>query len=166
MRKRQTERRGRLSTSKLAARSQSTRDLALHVLAAMRRDPKLSLSRAAKLQGIKSETVRKYFPKDFRKSKGKFHVTKSDRHTAILYIVNEHGEYVPVQTHSSKERKQAGQHKRDLNRYQRGQGNALLPWRDKEIAGIRVLTDPATIKAIESTIAEFSLYKTYSGGAA
>ena len=44
----------------LSRRSPAARDRALHVLAAMRRDPKLSLTHAARLQGVKSATVKKY----------------------------------------------------------------------------------------------------------
>jgi hypothetical protein len=46
----------------LPERSQLARDRALHVLAAMRRDSRLSLSHAAKLQGVKPETAKKYLP--------------------------------------------------------------------------------------------------------
>src|SRR5690242_1027762 len=67
-----------LSRRKLPSRSQEARDRALHVLAAMRRNPKLSLSRAAGGQKVKPSTVLKYFGSDLRKSAGQFGVTKRD----------------------------------------------------------------------------------------
>lgn len=155
-----------LSVSGLPIRSQIARDRALHVLAAMRRDSKLSLTHTAKLQGIKPSTVRKYFPSDFTRSKGKFRITKSDRHKATLYIIDIHGNYVPIQTRSSKERAQAGRHKRDLNRHLRGDRDALTAWHGKKIAGVEVLSDPQTVKAIEPALPDFSLYRTFNGGVA
>src|SRR6266404_989652 len=49
----------RLSNGGLPIRSQMARDRALHSLAAMRKDPNLSLTRAAKMHGVKQETIKK-----------------------------------------------------------------------------------------------------------
>ena len=146
--------------------SELARDRALHVLAAMRRDPNLSLSRAAQLEGVKPETVKKHFSSSLRKVAGKFTVTKSDRHTATLYIPDEHGNPVPLPTRSSKERKQASNYLRDLGRYSRGQKNALAKWHGKKIAWRPTVTDGRTIVAIEPALSEFSLYRAVNGGAA
>src|SRR6266478_4046132 len=75
-----------VSTSRLSDRSYAARDRALHVLAAMRRDPSLSLTHAAKLQGVKPETAKKYFASALKKANGKFRVSKSDRYTVTLYV--------------------------------------------------------------------------------
>jgi hypothetical protein len=147
-------------------RARKSRDRALHVLAAMRRDSKLSLTRAAKLEGIKPGTVKKYFSSDLRKSNGKFRVTKGDRHSATLYLFDAHGNSVPIETRSSKERRQVGQFLRDLGRYQRGNRNALASWRGKKIAGIELVTDPNTIKALEPALSDFSIYRTLNGNVA
>lgn len=148
------------------SRSQSARQRALHVLAAMRRNPKLSLSRAAQEQGIKPSTVIRKFPKDLLKSNSKFRVRKGDRHSETLYIPNAQGVEVPIQTRSFKTRREAGRFYRDFNRYLRGDRHALDEWRGKQIAGVEVLTDPNTIKAIEPTLPDFSLYRTFSGSVA
>jgi hypothetical protein len=66
-----------ISTSKLSDKSSSARDRALHVLADMRHDPNLSITRAAKMRNIKRETIKKYFSSSLNKVKGKFQVTKS-----------------------------------------------------------------------------------------
>ena len=100
----------------LGQKSELARDRGLHVLAAMRRDPNLSLSRAAKLEGVKPETVKKHFSSSLRKVAGKFTVTKSDRYAATLYVPDVHGSPVPLPTRSSKQRRQASNYLRDLGR--------------------------------------------------
>ncbi len=150
----------------LTQQSEFTRDRALHVLAAMRRDSSLSLSRAAKVEGVKPETVKKNFPLALRKSGGKFSVTKSDRYQATIYLPDAHGNSVPLQTRSSRERQQASQYLRDLGRYLRGQNNALAKWHGKKIAGVELITAGRTIVVIEPALSEFSLYRVFNGGGA
>lgn len=155
-----------LALSSLPDRSQSARDRALHVLAAMRHDPNLSLTHAARLQGVKRETIKKYLPSALKKADGKFRATKSDRYTATLYVPDIHGNAVAVKTRSSKEREQLGQYLRDLGRYLRGKRDALAPWHGKRIAGVELVTAGRTIVAIEPALSDFSLYRTFNGGAA
>jgi len=150
--------------AKLSARSHGARNRALHVLAAMRRDPKLSLSHAAKLQGVKRETVKKYLPSALKKSSGKFWVTKSDRYTATLYVPDAEGNAVAVKTHSSRERERISRYLRDLGRYLRGKRDALAPWHGKKIAGVELVTAGRTLVAIEPALSEFSLYRSFNGG--
>lgn len=147
-------------------RSHAARDRAIHVLSAMRRDPMLSLTHAAKLQGVKVETVKKYFPSALKKSNGQFRATKSDRYSATLYVPDAQGNAVAVKTRSSKEREQLGQYLRDLGRYLRGKRDALAPWHGKRIAGVELVTAGRTIVAIEPALSDFSLYRTFNGGAA
>ena len=80
----------------------------------MRRDPNLSLTHAAKLEGVKRETVRKYFPSALKESQGKYRATKGDRYAATLYIPNAQGHSVAVTTRSSKDREALSQYLRDL----------------------------------------------------
>jgi hypothetical protein len=165
---RKTLRSGRprnLSHASLPERSESARDGALHVVSAMRRDPKLSLTRAAKLQGVKPATVQKYLPSALELSNGKFRATKRDRYSKTLYIPDSQGNSVPVKTRSSKERTQLSNYLRDLGRYLRGDRNALARWHGREIAGIALVTDGRTIKTIEPALSDFALYRTLNGGA-
>ncbi len=150
---------------KLPERSQVARDGALHVLSAMRRDPNLSLTHAAKLEGVKPETVKKYFPSALPKSNGRFRVTKSDRFSETLYVPDVHGNPVAVKTHSSMEREQLSRYLRDLGRYLRGDKNALAPWHGRRIGGVELLTAGRTIIAIEPALSDFSLYRAVNGGA-
>jgi hypothetical protein len=155
-----------LAISKLPQRSQAARDRALHVLSAMRRDPKLSLTHAAKLQGVKAGTVKKYFPSALKESHGKFEATKSDRYAATLHVPDAKGNSVAIKTHSSKDREALSQYLRDLGRYLRGKRDALAPWHGKKIAGVELVTDRRTLVAIEPALSEFSLYRAFNGGAA
>jgi len=153
--------------SQLSERSYAARDRALHVLAAMRRDPNLSLTHAAKLQGVKRETVKKYFSSALRQSHGTYRATKSDRYAATLYIPDAHGNSVAVKTRSSKDREALSTYLRDLGRYLRGERNALAAWHGRKIAaGVELVTAGRTIVAIEPALSEFSLYRTFNGGGA
>jgi hypothetical protein len=150
----------------LTQKSELARDRALHVLSAMRRDSNLTLSLAAKLEGVKPETIKKYFASSLRKVAGKFRVTKSDRHAATLYLPDAHGLPVPLQTRSSKERKQASDYLRDLGRYLRGQENALAKWHGKKIAGVELVTAGRTVVGLEAALSDFHIYRAFNGGAA
>jgi hypothetical protein len=154
-----------LALSSLPERSQSARERALHVLASMRRNPNLSLSHAAKLQGVQRQTIKKYLPSALKKADGKFRATKSDRYTATLYVPDAHGDSIAVKTRSSREREQLGRYLRDLGRYLRGKRDALAPWHGKRIAGVELVTAGRAIVAIEPALSDFSLYRTFSGGA-
>jgi len=163
---RMLHRRRSISVIELSERSYAARDRALHVLAAMRRDPKLSLSHAAKLQGVKPETIKKYLPRALKQSRGRFQATKHDRYEATLYVPDRYGNAVPVTTRSSKERRQVSEYLRDLGRYLRGDRTALSKWHGKKIAGVELLTAGRTIVSIEPALSEFSLYRAFNGGAA
>src|ERR1039458_7010295 len=82
-RARRTSKPRSIPISQLSERSYTARDRALHVLAAMRHDSNLSLTHAAKLQGVKRETIKKYFPSALKQANGKFRATKSDRYREI-----------------------------------------------------------------------------------
>jgi hypothetical protein len=151
---------------RLSERSQGARDRALHVLAAMRRDPDLSLAHAADLEGVKPATVKRHFSSALRKTGGKFKVRKSDRYAETLYVPDAHGSPVAVNTRSSKDRKALSRYLRDLGRYLRGNRHALAPWHGRTIAGVPLVTAGRTIVAIEPALSEFSLYRTFNGGTA
>jgi hypothetical protein len=138
----------------------------LHAIAALRRDTNLRLSQATKLHGVKADTIRKYFPSELTKSRGRFRVRKSDRYSATVYLPDKYGNSIAVPNRSSKERKQASQYLRDLGRYLRGDRNALSEWHGRKIANVELLTAGRAIKAIEPALSDFSLYRTLNGGAA
>jgi len=151
-----------IALSKLPKRSQAARDRSLHVLAEMRNEANLSLVHAARLHGVKPNTVRKYFPSALKRVKGRLRVTKSDRYAETLYLPDAQGNSVPIRTRSSKERSDAGKFLRDIGRAQRGDIGALSKWRGKKIAGVPLLTDERALAAIEPALSEFSLYRTFN----
>lgn len=159
-------RRGTVPVASLSIRSQAARDRGLHVLAALRRDPQLTPTRAAKLEGISYRTFKKYFGGELSRSGTRYTVTPSDRRVAYISLPDEHGDLVQRKTTSSKERKQAGAFLADFNRHLRGNRTALAKWADVKIGGSGLLTDPRTIKATEPMLNEFSLYRAANGGAA
>jgi len=59
-----------IALSTLSTRSSAARDRAVHVLAEMRNDPSLLLGQAARLHGVKSSTVKKYFGSALEKVRG------------------------------------------------------------------------------------------------
>jgi hypothetical protein len=129
----------------------------------MRDDPDLSLPHAAKLEGVRPETVRKYLPSALEKVNGRWRATKSDRYVATLYIPDKQGKSIAIKTRSSKERTQAGQYLRDIGRALRGDRTALLKWRQKTIAGVELFTDESSLVSIEPALSEFSLYRVFNG---
>lgn len=163
---RKTSKARSIPVGQLSERSHAARDRALHVLAAMRHNPNLSLTHAARLQGVKRETVKKYFPSALKQANGKLRATKGDRYTAMLYVPDAQGNAVAVKTRSSKEREQLSHYLRDLGRYLRGKRDALAPWQGKRIAGVELVTGGRTIVTIEPALSDFSLYRTFNGGAA
>jgi hypothetical protein len=148
----------------LNQRSEEARDRAMHAIAEMRRDSTLSLTHAAKLQGVRPATIKKYFSSSLTRSKGKLRVTKSDRSSATLYVPDAMGNPIPVRTRSSKDRKALSRYLHDLGRYLRGKRNALAPWRGKTIAGVELISSPDVIVSLEPALSEFSLYRSTNSG--
>ena len=155
-----------LSIGSLPERSQSARDRALHVLAAMRRDPNLSLSHAAKLEGVKAETVKKHSPSCAKEADGKFRVTKSDRNAATLYIPDDHGNSVPIQRVHPKSGSRQATISGIWGVTCAARSASSPQWHGKKIAGVELVTAGRTIVAIEPALSEFSLYRAFNGGAA
>jgi hypothetical protein len=151
-----------ISLAQLSARSNAARDRSLHVLATMREDPSLSLPHAAKLNGVKPETVKKYFPDAFVKRHGKLRVRKSDHYPETLYLPDAQGNPVAIATRSSKVRQAAGMYLRDVGRFFRGDRSALRAWQGKKIAGLELVADERAILAIEPALSDFSLYRTFN----
>jgi hypothetical protein len=162
--RRRASKRRPIPLARLSQRSEAARNRALHVLAAVRDDPTLTPSQAARREGVKLGTVKKYFPSAVTKVNGKLRVTESDRYAATLYVPDAEGNPIPVKTTSWKQRQELGEFLRDLGRHQRGNRNALKKWRGKKIAGVELLTDERAIRNIEPALSDFSLYRAFNGG--
>lgn len=95
-----------------SARSESTRAKALHVLSDLRRDPKLTLTQAAKNREVSPRSIRKYIESQLKQERpgGRFRVTASDRLRATLQIPSSKPDVlISIHTKSSKERYLVGE---------------------------------------------------------
>src|SRR5437762_1537626 len=95
---RRAGKRSPIPLARLSERSQAARDRALHVLAEMRNDANLLLGHAARLHGVKPDTVRKYFPSALKKVRGRIRVTKNDRYPETLFLPDAQGNSIPIRT--------------------------------------------------------------------
>lgn len=133
-------------------RSQSTRANALHVLSDLRRDPKLTLSQAAKNREVSPRSIRKYIGSQLKqdRSGGRLRVTSSDRLRATVHIPSTRPDVlIPIHTKSSKERYLVGEWLASIveagrgdfsriNRFPKGTviGGVRLPTEDQEVQQI------------------------------
>jgi hypothetical protein len=129
----------------------------------MLRDPHLSANQASKQYRVKIKTIQKYF--GLMKVNGRLQARTSGLHFRTVYLPDEHGNPVPLQTPSRRERKQASDYLRDVGRYLSGNRTALSRWRGKKIAGVDLVTEGRTLVAIEPALSDFSLYRSLNGGA-
>src|SRR5258708_40229413 len=93
-----SEKHRQIALSTLSTRSSAARDRAVHVLAEMRNDPSLLLGQAARLHGVKSSTVKKYFGSALEKVRGRLRVTKSDRFRVTLFLPDTQGNSIAIKT--------------------------------------------------------------------
>jgi hypothetical protein len=151
--------------SSLPRRSSDARTKALHVKAAMVRDPRLSRSQAAKAEGVSVRSIQRYLPSGFKKVGGRWRARKFDRFREIMYVPDAHGNPVPVPTKNSKQRAQVSAFLRDIGRFYRGDKTALAGWHGKRIAGVELVTSSHTLKSVEAQLSDFAIYSTFNGGA-
>ncbi len=112
---------GRKSTSRqfLEALTGTKEDAYRRVLDAIslkRRDPKLSLSKAAKASGTTLKTIRKYAEPAIQNRSGRFDVTASDRLFRPIRMVTNDGEAV-IRTTSSRMASRIADHNNALRTY-------------------------------------------------
>ena len=152
----------------LLAHETEARSRALHVLARMRRGE--SMSRAARAEHVKPETVRKYLGSQLRQSTtGKrWESTKADRLAATMNVLTPSG-LAPMPVRGSAERKRLGRYNKVLARWRRGESGAdaeLASFENQSVGGQRLVTDVKVLAALEEAAAiDFSeLYSSVTGG--
>jgi len=135
----------RLATSD---RTFEAKQRAFHAIARMRSEG-LSLSAAAREEGTKAVTVRKYLPAALRRSKrGTWAATKGDRYIRTVVLPSAHG-HVTVQARGSAEAELAASYSAALARWARtGNATELAPYRGKKIGGFELLTTPRALIAL------------------
>jgi hypothetical protein len=127
-----------------------------------------SLTQAARDNGVTTRTIKKYVGSALLQDRpgGRIRSTKSDRFVYYLQIPGPHGP-VEIKAHGSKEAADAARYMSAVNRFLRGDLNALAPWRGKKIAGVQLITDRQGLKGLaKDELLPYSLYRSLSGGAA
>jgi hypothetical protein len=72
-----------------------------------------------------------------------------------------------ISVRGSKAASEFAKYKAAVNRLLRGDGNALIDWHGKTIAGIELVTDTKTlIEQARKDLLPYSLYRSLAGGAA
>lgn len=145
---------------------------ALHVLSDLRRDPKLTLSQAAKNREVSPRSIRKYIGSQLRqeRSGGKLRVTSSDHLRATLHIPSTKPDVlIPIHTKRSKERYLAGEWFASIVEAGRGDFSRLNRFpKGTYIDGVRLPTGPYEVQkileAMETSESPFErLYATAGG---
>jgi hypothetical protein len=159
--------RARLQTThaRHKARYNPARDRSLHALAEMRHGT--SFSRAARDNGISVRTFKKYVGSALLQDRPgqRIRATKSDRFVRYLQIPGLRGP-VEIRAQGSKEGSEVARYRVAVNRFLRGDVNALTPWRGKKIAGIELVTDRGSLKSLaQDELLPYSLYRSLTGGA-
>jgi hypothetical protein len=150
---------------RLSKRSQSAREHVLNAISAMRRGA--SLSRAARENGVTPRTIRRYAGKALVQERpgGRIRAAKADRLVRYLVIPGPDGPR-EISPRGSKAASEFAKYKGAVNRFLRGDGDALAEWYGKKIAGIELITSGSTLKNLaDKGLLPYSLYRSFSGGA-
>ena len=125
-------------------RSQSARERALAALSAIRRGA--SFSRAARDNGVTSRTIRRYAGSALVQDRpgGRIRATKADRLVRYLVIPGPDGAR-EISVRGSKTASEFAKYKAAVNRFLRGDGDAIAAWHGKKIAGIELITAGSTL---------------------
>lgn len=143
--------------ARLPERSKSARDRALYVLADMRRDPSLALTRAARNRRIDPRSVHTQLPSAFLKdSSGRIRPKPSSQRTKTLYIPTATpGRSAPVVTRKRSERLLLGEWLAALNAAARGDWSRMRKFPKRQIiGGVRLATGPRAVQRILNALAE------------
>ena len=145
-------------------RSQTARERAMAALSAIRRGA--TLSRAARENGITPRTVRRYVGAELLQDRpgGRIRATKSDSLIRYLVIPGPDGPR-EISVRGSKTASEFAKYKAAVNRFLRGDRDAMADWHGKKIAGIELITASNTLKSLaDKGLLPYSLYRSFSGG--
>jgi hypothetical protein len=126
-----------------------------------------SLSRAARENAITSRTIKRYVGTALVQDRpgGRINATKSDRLVRYLQIPGVDGP-TEIKVRGSRAASEAAGYKSAVNRFLRGDRNALTEWHGKRIAGTELITDASIlISQADKGLLPYSLYRSLSGGA-
>ena len=164
-RRKKTSRNRRTSSARVSKRSQSARDRTLAALRSVRHGA--SLSRAAHDNGVTVRTMWRYVGRALTQERpgGRIRATKADRLTRYFVIPGPDGPR-EISVRGSKTATEFAKYKAAVNRYLRGDRDALAAWHGKKIAGVELITSGSALKGLaEKGLLPYSLYRSFSGGA-
>lgn len=146
-------------------RRQLARERAIAALSAMRRGA--TLARAARENGVTARTVRRYVGSELVQGRpgARVRATKSDRLVRHLVIPGVNGpKEIPVR--GSKSASEFARYQSAVNRFLRGDRDALAAWHGKKIAGIDLITAGETLKSLaHKGLLPHTFYRAFTGGA-
>jgi hypothetical protein len=146
-----------VATKKIRSTHFSIHARARQVLEDMRRDPSLSLTRAARNRKIDPRTVRKHFSSAFRKeSSGRIRAKPlGGRHKTLYIPSTSPGVSVPVITKNVRERRLLGKWMAALNAAGRNDFSKMKRFpRRQVIGGVHLATSPEEVQRILNALAE------------
>ncbi|HTA22763.1 MAG TPA: hypothetical protein VK763_04455 [Terriglobales bacterium] len=152
--------------ARVPERGQAARNRALHALSAMRNGA--SISRAARENGVTLRTIKRYAGAALLQERpgGRIRATDSDRLVRYLQIPGPNGPR-EISVRGSKAASEVANYKAAVNRFLRGDRNALAKWRGKKIAGIELITDgKVLVDQADKGQLPYALYRSLSAGAA
>ncbi len=155
----------KLADNTSSVRSQLARERALAALSAVRRGA--TLSRAARENGVTPRTIKRYVGGALVQQRpgGRIRATNSDRLLRYLVIPGLDGPR-EIAVRGSKTASELAKYKAAVNRFLRGDRDALAAWHGKKIAGIELITSGNALKGLaEKGLLPYSLYRSFSGGA-
>jgi hypothetical protein len=147
-------------------REREARTRALRALSAMRQGG--SISKAARENGVTPRTIKRYAGSALVQDRpgGRIRATKSDRLVRYVQIPGPDGR-IEMTAHGSREASKVARYKAAVNRLLAGDLSALAPWHGRKIAGVELITDGRTLKALaQKELLPYSLYRSLAGGAA
>jgi hypothetical protein len=145
-------------------RQSQARERALRALSAMRHGA--SISRAARENGVTPRTIKRYAGTALLQDRpgGRIRATKSDRLARYLQIPGPNGPR-EISVRGSKAASEVANYKTAVNRFLRGDRNALAKWHGKRIAGVELVTDPKVlVDQADKGLLPYALYRSLSGG--
>ncbi len=148
----------------LSLRSQRALGRSLAALSAIRRGT--TLSQAARENGVTTRTIKRYVGTALVQGRpgGRIRATKADRLIRYLVIPGPHGP-MEITVRGSKTARESAKYKAAINRFLRGDRDAMAAWHGKKIAGIELITAGSTLKNLaDKGLLPYSLYRSFSGG--
>jgi len=144
---------------------QATQQRVASVLRAMRHGT--PMSRAAREHHVSVRTIRRYASDALVQVRpgGRISATKNDSLPRHLLIPGTHGPR-EIEARGLKAARQFARYQAAVNRFLRGDRNALAEWHGKKIAGIELITSGETLKSLAlRELLPQSFYLAFTGGA-